>query len=106
MPRISPPAIEKLTSLTAFRPPNARDRFSTFRRGAPERANTARRLSLHWGVVPIRTDIGDNLDEASARTGRQLVERGLVTPGAAAVFVSINPDLSRSDANYLKIQRL
>jgi len=56
--------------------------------------------------VPIRTDIGDNLDEASARTGRQLVERGLVTPGAAAVFVSINPDLSRSDANYLKIQRL
>ena len=72
----------------------------------PSGRHTARRLSLHWGVVPIRTDIGDNLDEASARTGRQLVERGLVTPGAAAVFVSINPDLSRSDANYLKIQRL
>jgi pyruvate kinase len=86
-------------------------RLSALRPRAPiiaatERAHTARRLSLHWGVVPIRTDIGDNLDEASARTGRQLVERGLVTQGAAAVFVSINPDLSRSDANYLKIQRL
>jgi len=27
-------------------------------------------------------------------------------PGATAVFVSISPDLTRSDANYLKIQRL
>ena len=34
MPRISPSAIEKLTSLTAFRPPKARDRFSTSSSGA------------------------------------------------------------------------
>jgi pyruvate kinase len=86
-------------------------RLSALRPRAPiiaatERTNTARRLSLHWGVVPIRIEIGDNLDAASARVGVQLVERGLVAPGAAAVFVSINPDLSRSDANYLKIQRL
>ena len=38
--------------------------------------------------------------------GQQLVARGLVAAGAAAVFVNINPDLTRSDANYLKIQRL
>ena len=38
--------------------------------------------------------------------GQQLVERGLVAAGAAVVFVSISPDLTRSDANYLKIQRL
>src|SRR6185436_15424751 len=25
--------------------------------------NTARRLTLHWGVVPLRAEIGDNLDE-------------------------------------------
>jgi pyruvate kinase len=73
---------------------------------ATQVANTARRLTLHWGVVPLRADIGDNLDEASARVGRLLVERGLVTPGAAAVFVSVSADLTRSDANYLKIQRL
>ena len=68
--------------------------------------NTARRLTLHWGVVPLRAEIGDNLDEASALVSRQVVERGLVAPGAAVVFVSITADLSRSDANYLKIQRL
>jgi hypothetical protein len=38
--------------------------------------------------------------------GRQLAARGMVQPGAAVVLVSIHPDLSRTDANYLKIQRL
>jgi pyruvate kinase len=86
-------------------------RLSALRPRAPiiaatEVTNTARRLTLHWGVVPLRAELGDNLDEASARVGRLLVERGLVSPGAAAVFVSISSDLARSDANYLKIQRL
>jgi pyruvate kinase len=73
---------------------------------ATEREDTARRLTLYWGVVPLCIPIGDNLDEASTRTGAHCVERGLVTAGATAVFVSISPDLSRRDANYLKIQRL
>jgi pyruvate kinase len=73
---------------------------------ATEREDAARRLTLYWGVVPLCMPIGENLDEASARIGAQLVERGLVTAGATAVFVSISPDLSRRDANYLKIQRL
>ena len=73
---------------------------------ATEREDAARRLALHWGVVPLCMPIGDNLDEASNRIGAQLVERGLVTAGATAVFVSISADLSRRDANYLKIQRL
>ena len=86
-------------------------RLSALRPRAPiiaatELTNTARRLTLHWGVVPLRADIGDNLEEASAHVSRQVVERGLVAPGAAAVFVSISADLTRSDANYLKIQRL
>ena len=39
--------------------------------------------------------------------GRQLVERGARADRArAVVFVSISADLTRSDANYLKIQRL
>ena len=73
---------------------------------ATERQETARRLSLHWGVVPLCLPIGDNLDEAGSRIGAQLVARGLVTAGATAVFVSISADLARRDANYLKIQRL
>ena len=73
---------------------------------ATECERTARRLTLHWGVVPLCLRIGDNLDEASARIGDELVARGLAAAGAAAVFVSISADLSRRDANYLKIHRL
>jgi pyruvate kinase len=85
--------------------------LSTLRPRAPiiaatERQNTARRLTLRWGVVPMCLPIGDNLDEASARVGAQLTARGLVAAGAIAVFVSISADLTRRDANYLKIQRL
>jgi pyruvate kinase len=38
--------------------------------------------------------------------GQELVARGLVAAGAAVVLVSINADLARPDANYLKILRL
>ena len=73
---------------------------------ASEREDTGRRLTLFWGVVPLCMPIGDDLDEAAHRIGRHLVERGDVTAGGTAVFVSISADLSRRDANYLKIQRL
>ena len=71
-----------------------------------EREDAARRLTLHWGVVPLCMPIGENLDEASTRIGAHLVSGGLVASGATVVFVSISPDLNRRDANYLKIQRL
>jgi pyruvate kinase len=71
-----------------------------------DRAETARRLTMYWGVWPVCTDIGENVAEAGTLIGAQLVARGLVPAGAAVVLVSIHPDLSRSDANYLKIQRL
>jgi pyruvate kinase len=67
---------------------------------------TARRLALFWGVRPVRTDIGENVEAASPGIGQQLVDRGLVPAGASVVFVSINHDLTRSDANYLKLRRL
>jgi pyruvate kinase len=86
-------------------------RLSALRPHAPilamtDRDATARRLSLYWGVTPIRTDIGEDVDAASTLIGQQLVSRGLVETGAQVVFVSINPDLARRDANYLKIQRV
>jgi pyruvate kinase len=67
---------------------------------------TARRLALFWGVRPVRTDIGENVEEASPGIGQQLVDRGLLPSGASVVFVSIDHDLTRSDANYLKLRRL
>lgn len=86
-------------------------RLSALRPAAPilattDRDDTARRLSLYWGVVPVCTDIGENVDSAGMLIGRQLVARGLVPAGSAVVLISISPDLSRSDANYLKMQQL
>ena len=86
-------------------------RLSALRPHAPiiaatERGDTARRLALYWGVVPLCIELCENLEEASARVGVQLVERGVVPTGGAVVFVSISADLTRSDANYLKILRL
>ena len=66
----------------------------------------ARRLSLYWGVVPLCTDIGENVSSAGVLIGEELVQRGLLAAGAAVVFVSISADLTRQDANFLKIQRL
>jgi pyruvate kinase len=71
-----------------------------------DRSETARRLTLYWGVTAIHTDIGENVDAAGTLIGQQVVARGLVRAGASVVLVSIHPDLSRTDANYLKIQRL
>jgi hypothetical protein len=54
----------------------------------------------------VCTDIGENVNAAGTLIGQQLVSRGLVPRGAAVVLVSINADLTRDDANYLKIKRL
>lgn len=35
-----------------------------------------------------------------------LIERGLVNAGSVVVFISVSPDLSRSDANYLNVKRV
>ena len=66
----------------------------------------ARRLTLYWGVLPVCTDIGENVDSAGTLIGRELVTRGLVPAGCVVVLISISADLTRNDANYLKIQQL
>ena len=50
--------------------------------------------------------IGENLDEASLRVGAVLIERGFIAAGATCVFVSISPDMTRRDANYLRIHQV
>jgi pyruvate kinase len=71
-----------------------------------DRDDTARRLAIYWGVTPVCTDIGEDVNAAGTLIGRQLVARGLVAAGSTVVLVSIHPDLARLDANYLKMQRL
>ena len=86
-------------------------RLSAFRPRQPilattNRVDTARRLALNWGVVPVCTEIGQNVDSAGTVVSRELVARGLVAPGSIVVLVSIDADLTRHDRNYLKIQQL
>ena len=86
-------------------------RLSALRPRAPifattDRDDTARRLTLYWGVMPMCTDIGENVNSAGTLIGQQLVARGLVHAGSPVVLVSISADLTRDDANYLKIKRL
>jgi pyruvate kinase len=71
-----------------------------------DRDEMARRLTLYWGVMPVCTDIGENVDAAGTLIGRELVTRGLVPAGCVVVLISISADLTRNDANYLKIQQL
>jgi pyruvate kinase len=86
-------------------------RLSALRPSVPvlavtNRHQTARQLALYWGVTALCLDLGEDVESAGYSVGPQLVSRGLVSPGAAAVFVRINPDLNRMDANYLKVVRL
>jgi pyruvate kinase len=86
-------------------------RLSALRPRAPifattDRTEMARRLSLLWGVMPLVTEIGENVDVTGALIGQELVTRGLLPAGSVVVLISISPDLTRNDANYLKIQRL
>ncbi|MES1255453.1 MAG: pyruvate kinase [Acidobacteriota bacterium] len=86
-------------------------RLSALRPHAPifattEHSEVARRLALYWGVTPVCAQADENGALVALVIGRQLVSRGLVAAGSTVVLVSISPDLSREDANYLKLQRL
>jgi pyruvate kinase len=61
----------------------------------------ARRLKLYWGVRPVVSHLEDlRALEPPIRTAIDL------SPHAVVVFININPDLSRVDANFLNVQRL
>ena len=61
----------------------------------------ARRLKLYWGVRPVVSDLED------LRTLEQPIRSAIaLSARAVVVFININPDLSRVDANFLNVQRL
>jgi pyruvate kinase len=67
---------------------------------------TARRLMLYRGVEPLSTDRGPWADPSGSDVERHLLERSVLRGGDVIVFVSINADLSRPDANFLRIRRV
>jgi pyruvate kinase len=73
---------------------------------ATDQPEIARRLTLSWGVVPVLTDLSGDVETAAARIGEMLAQRGVVRESAVIVLVSVNPDLSRGNANFLKLLRV
>ena len=85
--------------------------LSAFRPGVPIFAVSpndavARRLALYRGVTPLTTEIGSSLDATGVLVERDLLARGMLTAGSVIVFVSVNADLTRADANFMRIRRL
>jgi pyruvate kinase len=73
---------------------------------ATDRDETARRLAIYWGVVPVRAEVRETADPTGVRLSEQLRAQGFVKPGATLVFVNIHDDISRPDANFLTILRI
>ena len=74
--------------------------------GATDQPDIARRLALPWGVVPLLTDLSGDVNTAAARIGAQLVEGGVIPASSVIVLVSITPDLSPGQSNFLKLLRV
>jgi pyruvate kinase len=73
---------------------------------ATDRDDVSRRLALPWGVVPVLTQLGGDVNEAASRIGAKLVERGTIPPASVIVLVSVAPELGRGPSNFLKLQRV
>jgi pyruvate kinase len=67
---------------------------------------TARRLAIYRGVTPLIADLDAEVDASGVRVERELLARGILSPGDVIVFVRVNADLTRPDANFLRIRRL
>jgi pyruvate kinase len=70
------------------------------------RVDVARRLTLYRGVKPIVLDLGYDSTTAVRNAAEALLTRRIARRGQTVVFVSVNQDLARPFANYVKLHRL
>jgi pyruvate kinase len=80
--------------------------LSALRPSAPVFAATAHEavassLALFWGVTPILTPERD-VEKLEAL----VLSRKLIAPDSVVVFISVQPDLRRTDTNFLNVQKL
>jgi pyruvate kinase len=68
---------------------------------ATESAVVAGMLALFRGITPMITPV-----RGLEALERLLIERRLVAAGSVVVFISVNPDMTRTDANYLNLQKI
>jgi pyruvate kinase len=80
--------------------------LSALRPSAPVLAPTpdalvAGTLALLWGVTPVVTEL-----RSPEQLERYLLDRQLIASGSTVVFINVNPDLRRTDANFLNVQKV
>ena len=68
---------------------------------ATPHAAVASALSLCWGVTPFLTEERD-----IERLEALVIDEHLLPRGAVAVFISVRPELNRTDSNFLNIQKI
>jgi pyruvate kinase len=73
---------------------------------ATDDSRVSLRLALSWGVVPVVTELGGDVNAAASRIGQELVARGVIPRTSAIVLVSVTPDLAPGPSNFLKLQRV
>ena len=66
---------------------------------ATPNARIAAQLSLVWGVTPVVAP-----DATSEAVKASLLERRLVPPGSTVVFVSMHPELSNEQSNFVHVE--
>jgi pyruvate kinase len=64
-------------------------------------ARVAGTLAPYWGIEPILTEERD-----TERLERLILERRILPAGSVVVFVNVSLDVSRSDANFLNVQKI
>lgn len=73
---------------------------------ATDRPEIARRLALSWGVVPVLTEIGEDVATTGQRISDDLLARHALEPGALVVFVSVSEELGPGPINFVKLQKI
>lgn len=68
---------------------------------ATENPAVARMLTLYRGITPVVTPVRE-LEALE----QELLARKLIAPDAVVVFISVNPDMRRADANFLNVQKV
>jgi pyruvate kinase len=68
---------------------------------ATDRADVAGALTMYWGVTPFVT-----AEFNAGQLERLVIVNRLVKPDDVVVFINVNPDLKRADANFLNVQKL
>jgi pyruvate kinase len=74
--------------------------------GVTDGDTCARQLCLWWGVEPVVDPSFRDVDAAVLRVVAQLREAGRLPTPATVAVVSGNPELTRSDANFVRLRRV